>query len=210
MIIDLINKQIELERQNKEREGYFYVTDAAACKRKVFYDFKKDIPKTDVDTSVLRKFVQGNSIHEKLVAILEKAGVVTAKEINIPANDYKIHGRVDAMLEINGEKIILEIKSIANYGFISLKEPKREHVYQLQLYLFFFNIKKGYLLYESKDNQNLQQFEVRLNINTVKRALKNILAIEDYLKNDIIPPRDFLKNSWQCKSCPYKNHCWIN
>lgn len=208
MIIDLINKQIELERQDKEREGYFYVTDASACKRKVFYDFKKDIPKTDVDTSILRKFVQGNSIHEKLVSILEKAGVVIAKEIDIPENQYNIHGRVDALLEINGEKIILEIKSIADYGFRKLKEPKREHVYQLQLYLFFFNIKKGYLLYESKDNQNLQQFEVKLNINTVKRALKNILAIEDYIKSGIVPPRDFPKNSWQCKSCTYRKHCY--
>lgn len=208
MIIDMINKQIELERQDKERAGYFYVTDAAACKRKVFYDFKKGIPKTDVDTSVLRKFVQGNSIHEKLVTILEKTGVVTAKEIDIPVNDYKIHGRIDALLEINGEKIILEIKSIANYGFISLKEPKREHVYQLQLYLFFFNIKKGFLLYESKDNQNLIQFEMKLNINTVKRALKSILKIEEYIKNNEVPPRDFLKNSWQCKSCPYRDHCY--
>jgi len=87
---------------------------------------------------------------------------VVASEVDIPPKDL-LGGRVDAILSINDMNYILGLKSIGSYGFKLLNESRREHVHQLQLYLHFFKIAKGILLYENKDNHQLKEFEVAYN-----------------------------------------------
>ena len=42
--------------------------------------------------------------------------------------------------------------------FRTLSEPKQDNVFQIQLYMHYFNIKKGILLYIDKDQQEMKEF----------------------------------------------------
>jgi len=56
--------------------------------------------------------------------------------------------------------------------FRSLKEPKEENIYQIQLYLHYLNIKKGILLYIDKDRQEIKEFHVVYDAGLVKSLSK--------------------------------------
>ena len=39
-------------------------------------------------------------------------------------------------------------------------------------------------------------------------VLDSIKKIEYHVKNEIVPERDYNKEDWQCRYCPYNNICW--
>src|SRR3989344_5544351 len=63
-----------------------------------------------------------------------------------------------AILCMGSENYVLDIKSINSMLFRKLTAPKEENIYQVQLYMHYFNIKKGMLLYVDKDQQELKEF----------------------------------------------------
>ena len=144
------------EQEHDRKQTRFYVTDAGKCHRFIFFKFKQ-APHPALEPRILRLFDHGNYIHRLVMNALKAQGVLEGEEVNIPPQDL-IAGRADALLKIRGERYILDVKSINGNGFKALKEPKKDHVYQVQLYLHFFEIVKGILLYVNKDNQELKEF----------------------------------------------------
>lgn len=206
MIIELINKQIIDNQEVKERSG-FYASEAGKCSRAIYYDFIK-APKEDFSIETLRKFLTGNVIHEKLQKILKDTGILISEEQATPQNEFNIHGRCDAIIKLNNQKQVLEIKSIASYGYRQLKEAKDDHILQLQVYLHFFKIKSGYLLYENKDSSDLKVFEIKYDFNLAKKVIKKFSNIQTALEKKEVPEREFEKSAWQCRYCNFQKHCW--
>jgi len=94
--------------------------------------------------------------------------------------------------------------------FGKLDEPKEENIDQIQLYLHYFNVSKGILLYVNKDNQELKDFVVQYN---KKRALSLLSGLKDIKKKidqNVIPDRllDY-PNNWQCRYCQFKDICIV-
>ncbi len=92
--------------------------------------------------------------------------------------------------------------------FNKLTEPKEENIDQVQLYLHYFRVPKGILLYVNKDNQQLKDFIINYD---KKRALSLLAILKDVKKKidkNIIPDRlpDFREN-WQCRYCQFKEIC---
>ena len=104
-----------------------------------------------------------------------RLGVVT--EIPIPSQEI-ISGRADAILCIGNENYVLDIKSINSMIFRKMQEPKEENVYQIQLYLHFFNIKKGILLYIDKDQQEMKEFFIDYDEALCKSLLDKFYALK--------------------------------
>jgi CRISPR-associated protein Cas4 len=156
---------------------------------------------------MLRVFEKGEYIHRNIINILTTMGILVASEIEIP-HSYLISGRADALLSLDNQLYVLDIKSINNKGFKSLKKAKEEHVLQLQLYLHFFNIKKGMLLYIDKDQQEIKEFTVSYNKKKVKELLDNFKKLREKIDKNSIPKRidSNLKNP-QCFYCSYKEVC---
>ena len=92
--------------------------------------------------------------------------------------------------------------------FRKLTEPKEENVNQLQLYLHYFKIEKGILLYMSKDTSELKDFVISYNPELVQNLLKGLEDLDKKIKADIIPERlsDYPQN-WQCQYCQFKDIC---
>jgi len=206
---ELIDK-FYLDKQRDKEQHHFYITDAGRCARSLFFKFK-NVPRKEMEANVLRLFDHGDHIHQlimkPLLSIREIQ--VVAAEVKIPPQEL-ISGRADAIISDGKDLYVLDIKSMNSMIFKNLIEPKEENIDQIQLYLHYFKIPKGILLYVNKDNQQLKDFIVSYD---KKRALSLLAGLNDVKKKidkNIIPGRlpDYPQN-WQCKYCQFKEVCSI-
>ena len=200
--------QYYLDRQKDKEQHHFYITDASKCGRTLFFKFK-NAPREEMKANILRLFDHGDHIHQlimKPLLSIRDVRVVSA-EVNIPPQEI-ISGRADAILSDGKNMYVLDIKSMNSMIFDKLAEAKEEHVDQIQLYLHYFKIPKGILLYVNKNSLELKEFIVDYDKKRILVLLNNLNEIKKKIDSDIIPGRlpDYPEN-WQCKYCQFKDIC---
>lgn len=205
MLKELIDK-FYLEQENRKNQLHFYVTDAGKCQRAVFFKFKNVVCEK-ADPRLLRIFEHGELLHRNIFNILYRLKIGVTTEVKIPEQEL-ISGRADAILCLNNENYVLDIKSINSMAFKKLLAPKEENIYQIQLYLHYFKIKKGILLYIDKDRQEIKEFVVNYDANLVGQLLIGFEQLKNKIINNILPVAlfDYPKN-WQCSYCQYRQIC---
>jgi len=205
MLKELID-QFYLDNQKNKEQTRFYITDAGKCPRAVFFKFK-NAPRQPIDARIMRIFEHGENIHRNIFNILYRLRLGVVTEIPIPSQEI-ISGRADAILCVGNENYVLDIKSMNSMIFRKLAEPKLENVYQIQLYMHYFNIKKGILLYVDKDQQELKEFFVDYDEVLCKDLLDKFYALKDKVEANTVPEKlqDYPRN-WQCNYCAFKDVC---
>ena len=205
MLKELID-QFYLENQKNKEQTRFYITDAGKCPRAVFFKFK-NAPREPMDARIMRVFEHGENIHRSIFNILYRLRIGVVTEIPIPSQEI-ISGRADAILCIGNENYVLDIKSINSMIFKNMSSPKEENIYQIQLYLHYFNIKKGILLYIDKDQQSMKEFFVDYDESLCKSLLDKFQALKGQVESNMVPARlaDYPRN-WQCNYCQFKEAC---
>lgn len=205
MLKELIDK-FYLDQQRNKIQERFYITDVGKCNRAIFFKFK-NVPRKKLEPRILRIFDHGEQLHRNIFSILYRLKIGVTTEIPIPAQEI-VGGRADAILCLNNENYVLDIKSINSSIFKNLTSPREENYYQIQLYLHFFQIKKGILLYIDKDQQEMKEFLVEYNPEICQRLLNNFKLIQEKINSNIIPAvlPDY-PNNWQCNYCQFKEIC---
>jgi len=205
MLKELID-QFYLDQQKNKEQIHFYITDAGKCPRAIFFKFK-NAPRKKMDARILRIFERGEYFHRNIFNILYRLRIGITTEVPIPAQEI-VSGRADAILCINNENYVLDIKSMNSMIFKNLTQPKEENVYQLQLYLHFFKIKKGILLYINKDTEDIKEFIIDYDSNLAQSLLKDFQELKKKIDKDIVPKRfSGWPNNWQCQYCQFKEIC---
>lgn len=204
MLSKLID-QFYIDNFKDRGQDKFYITDSSKCPRALYFKFKK-YPKKDPEPRALRIFDNGDYTHMRIVNVLFGLGIIRAVEIKIPPQEI-IAGRADAIIDIDGKPYVLEIKSIASYKFQRLQEPESDHIKQIQLYMHYFKIPDGILLYEDKDKQTLQDFFVKYDPFVTQEVLNNFKKLKTQISQDVLPdiPSDI--ESWRCDYCEYSDEC---
>lgn len=207
MLKDLIDK-FYLDRQRDKEQHHFYITDAGKCARALFFKFK-NVPKKDIEPNILRLFDHGDHIHQLIMKPLLSIREihVVAAEVNIPPQEL-ISGRADAIISDGKDLYVLDIKSMNSMVFNKLIEPKEENIDQIQLYLHYFKIRKGILLYVNKDNQQLKDFIVNYDKKRALSLLSTLKEVKKKIDKNIVPDRFFgFPQDWQCRYCQFKEIC---
>jgi len=205
MLKELIDK-FYLDQQRDREQVHFYISDAGKCPRAVFFKFK-NAPRKKMDPRLLRVFERGEYIHRNIFNILYRLKIGVTTEVSIPAQAI-VAGRADAILSINGENYVLDIKSMNSMVFKNLTEPKKENIYQLQLYLHYFNIKKGILFYVDKDRQEIKEFIVDYDEKLVQSLLKDFEELKKKIESNAVPTRlPSYPQNWQCQYCQFREVC---
>jgi len=103
---------------------------------------------------------------------------------------------------------VLDIKSMNSMIFRNLTQPKEENIDQLQLYLHYFKVPKGILLYVDKDRLELKDFVVGYNRKRALGLIESLTEIKKKIDSEVIPARipDYPEN-WQCRYCQFKEIC---
>jgi len=197
-----------LERQRDREQRHFYITDAGRCARAIFFKFKK-APRKEMEANILRLFDHGDHIHKLIMKPLlsTRAIHVVASEVDIPPQEL-ISGRADAVLSDGEQLFVLDIKSMNSMIFRNLQEPKEENINQIQLYLHYFKIQKGILLYVNKDSQDLKEFVVEYNPAKSQHLLDELAILKKQIDSDALPSRiPVYPSDWQCQYCQFKEIC---
>jgi len=207
MFKELIDKFYSDKNKDKT-QNKFYITDAGKCGRAVFFKFK-NAPREEMEARVLRMFEHGDYIHQLIMKALfgiRKVHVV-ASEIDMPPQEM-ISGRADAIVSFDNDLYVIDIKSMNSMIFRSLTAPKEENVYQIQLYLHYFNIKKGILLYIDKDQQNIKEFLIEYDPQLCQNLISGFKKLREKIDSDIVPAAlpDY-PNNWQCNYCQFRTIC---
>lgn len=209
MLTELIDEfYLERERDKEDRERVrFYISESGKCPRTIFFRFKR-APKKELEAERLRVFEFGNHIQQIVLRPLISKGLVVTTEVPIPTQEI-ISGRADIIISIEGEPYVVEVKSISGkMNFAKMEKPMPEHYEQLQLYLHYFKIPKGIILYVNKDTQELKEFIYNYDNILVKSLIKRFEELKSKIECNIVPKRlqDYPDN-WQCKSCEYREIC---
>ena len=207
MLKELID-QFYLDRQKDREQTHFYITDAGKCQRAVFFKFK-NAPKEEMEARVLRMFDHGDQVHQLIMRPL--LGIreihVVAAEVNIGPQEL-ISGRADAIISDGKDLYVLDIKSMNSMIFKNLEEGKEDNINQLQLYLHFFKVPRGILLYVNKDNLELKEFLINYNPSIAKNLLEDLNKLKTKIDSNIIPERTpAYPDDWQCNYCAFREIC---
>lgn len=201
------------EESNKKKREYYYASDVFQCMRKIWYEFHVEKDETIcMDKFIpaqIRVFHNGNFVHDRLVSYLKHKGLVIQTEINVPPpEDINIHGRVDALVG-EGESDILEFKSIS---MDPVKKPKYEHLGQINFYMHQLKRKRGFLIYESKQTQEVYEFEVNYDPVMVANVFKFFKTLQGYVERRELPPIFYTSDAYPCKwrtgRCRFYKTCW--
>ena len=199
----------EVEKKDGVRD-YFHISEVDKCPRAIYYKMK-GYPGEGYKPETYRKLDNGDYVHMRLMSMLMSLGIVVAAEIRIP-EERIFHGRADAIVSIDNDLYVLEIKSMNSYAFKRLEEPDKAHLKQIQLYMHYFNIDKGIILVENKDNQELKEFVVAKDEKILQEISANFISLKKMFDDNTLPPKPkFSSNDkWKCDYCAYRKTCEEN
>lgn len=196
MIIEKIyERKLQDYLQHKKEENTFYVTDLVKCPLKLRYEnqYKELITGEFFSPAA----VMGELVHHGLEDFLKsefnaQVEVEGEREAVIDGKTIKIRGRADAIIEKDGEKVVIEIKSTRTDKNL----PLDHHKLQLQIYLWMFNTKKGLLVYITPDRVTEYKVDSPLDEAEVLRLVREAIRMNKAPKY-----------AWECSYCRFSIVC---
>lgn len=113
----------------------------------------------NVAINLKRIFEEGNAIHEKWQRLFIRGGLAKAEDLDFSQfnKKYELSYTPDAIITINGERWIVEIKSVNTYQFKGMTKHD-SGCKQLRWYMRLTGIKHGLVLCEDKNTQDFKVF----------------------------------------------------
>jgi hypothetical protein len=160
-------------------------------------------------------FSIGSAMHSTFTTFLEELGILYGKEARLesalvgPPRLHPLKGFVDAIIKVNGEVALVEIKSC---GATLPVKPKEDHLAQLRVYLMLTGVERGYIVYVSRSvakfGGEIIQKLFRVEPDNKTYALRVALVSEyaNALVVPLIPP--YIRSAAQCSWCPFQPYCW--
>jgi CRISPR/Cas system-associated exonuclease Cas4 (RecB family) len=186
----------------------------ARCARYWFMAFEGAMFEESVDAMGIANMSNGTYAHERIQKVLEDAGILVAKEVEITLKDPPIRGYVDAMVRLDGEILVGEIKTTRQEAFMfkqNSMKPSINHLYQILIYLRATGKQNGFLLYENKSDNTFLIIPVTMderNSKILDDALDWLREVYLNSQEGALPTRPFTKKSKECKGCPLFKVCW--
>lgn len=156
----------------------------------------------------------GSDAHARIQKLMRDAEILVDEEVEAKLSDPPVRGFIDVLIRWDGEVVVGEIKTTRQEVFMhrqTTMKPSTNHMYQILLYMKITGKKKGFLLYENKNDQSFLVIPVDWNE-------KNEALLEDALdwmrkvyanwQEGTLPTRPFRKNNKICQSCPVFDVCW--
>lgn len=187
----------------------------ARCARYWFYAFSGTMFNEKTERIGLANMNNGTAAHSRLEEVFKKSGRLKESEYEINNASPPIRGYADLMLDVLGEDSVGEVKTTRNEGWVYKQihmKPSANHRIQLLIYMYVKNKRRGYFLYENKNDQRILVIPIEMDEEN-KKILEDVF---DWLNrthkawtDDEIPVRPVKrKNAVVCKTCPVYDTCW--
>lgn len=188
--MDLVGEIDKFLVEKEEKKGvrdreYFYVSELGRTKKEI-YESMKLKKKFIVNAQLARILENGNSMHERYTRMFAEMGILVAAEIAVVNEDF-IHGRLDCLISDKKKNYIVELKSCNMWTFNKLKKPIHKDYLQIQYYMYYTNIKNGFVLYENKNDQSIKCYEVKLDKKLVEQINSDLKELKEKMDDGFIP-----------------------
>lgn len=223
-----INKELQFLKsvmtrgqETTERKGLhasaILVSDDKFCYRQqVLSLFYKQAQGEQVPVGLKRIFTEGDAIHEKWQRLFIRGGYAMPLDCDYTRFDdeYDLQYTPDIKANIDGERYVVEIKSVNTYQFKKMSShPSGKK--QCHFYMYEENIKKGIVLCEDKNTQEIKVFLQEYDYNIVKPYIARLEQIQ-YYKHRLETKGKLVKRHEKCtgyhckmaEQCPMREVCY--
>lgn len=212
-------------QESAERKGLhasaIIATDDKFCYRQqVLSLFYKQKQGEQINERLRRIFAEGDAVHEKWQRLFIRGGYSEPDDLDVTqfCKDYDLQYTPDILCEIDGEKMVGEIKSMNTYAFqkmVKTVSPHPSGEKQLQLYLWLTGRRKGFTLCEDKNTQEIRVKVVKADISTITPFINRLENIQ-YYKERLQEKGKLVKrhkncSGYSCKmaeQCPMREVCY--
>lgn len=217
---------VKLRTQEPLEQQRFRASSIADCPRKIIFSMmnldRVQYPraKGTEEARGYKLMGMGTYIHSYIQEHLIALGALSPDDLEekkrLVDEEYLFSGHCDGVLNIEGTRILLEIKTMNSKGFAYLKEPKQEHYYQAQAYLHFlekiYGIRAEHVLFvyvdRNSDNLDFKTFWIMRDEKSINMILNKLKVMKEFLlRGDIYPippgydPLD--EKVYACRYCPF-------
>lgn len=202
---------------DKRAVGVFHPSQLLdGCMRRMTYELLRTVP-TDkklktYGPEIQRIFDVGTWYHIYIQAILYNIGWLEQAEVPVINKEKFLNGKADGVfkVEIFGEKVVLEIKTMNNWNFSkAIFKPFKKHEFQASLYARELGAKKVLYLYINKDTSEIREFLEPTNEEQLAIADKKMGKVISHLDAETLPARScsdkFCDNAM---ACPFTTLCF--
>jgi len=204
--IDSLLTKRELEERHRPGRRVIHPSSISTCIREIVLSILGYAVTEKIDGKSARVFDAGKSMHERYQKYLKELGYADV-EVFVRNEDLWLEGMIDAIVKINGERYIVELKSCNSYVFNSIQVPHRDYVEQVHAYMICTGIDKAIILYENKDTQDIKEFVIEKDQSIIDKIVEKCKEIQSYVERKEIPPMT-CKTKSDARYCVYKGYCF--
>lgn len=174
MLIEKIRNQLLLENKEPHEKTSFWASESETNVFDVYHRWVGTPPTNPIEPEKLVMFQAAKMIEMALVDRLKKSCTFVVPinsdqhRVEMEREGVKVTGYIDALIEENGVKIPVEVKTI--YGDYQAKEltkckPRASYLKQLAIYMDFLDVDRGILFYMERGTGQTWEFELKRNGN---------------------------------------------
>lgn len=208
-------------QETTERKGLhasaIIVSDDKFCYRQqVLSLFYKQAQGEQVPVNLKRIFTEGDAIHEKWQRLFIRGGYAEPLDCDRTqfADEFDLQFTPDLICHIDGVEMVGEIKSVNSFIFKKQKNHASGKK-QLQLYMYLTGIKKGFVLCEDKNTQEIKLYIYDADYKQVEPYIARLEKIQ-YYKHRLqdkgkLVSRHEKCTGYDCKmaeQCPMREVCY--
>lgn len=172
----------------------FHPSQIGRCMRSMWFDAFHAPMQPEPRADFLKRhltFEFGTYIHVLVQNLCARAGILEAREAVVQSNDPFVEGHCDGIVNIEGVRYALEIKSINPRDFASLSEPKHEHLQQVTAYMMVLGLEFAIVLYVNKADSSVKEYVVSYDREfAAKHVYGRILRFQTCVQHRILPERE--------------------
>lgn len=217
-LIEKINSGYIAKRGPKHQQKKTFAPSTIAyghgeCARYWYLAFEGGTFEDYADPFAGANMTNGIKSHERIQQAIEDAGILVDSEFKITYDDPPIFGFGDAIVEWEGEELLIEIKTAMQEGFEYRKKTgkaKLGHLIQILIYMKVLKKAKGVIIYENKNNHELLAIPVVVNdyyIKWVDQTFEWLRTVRKAWEEKQLPKKNYRSNSKICKTCPLAKVC---
>ena len=217
-LVEKINSGYIAKRGPKHQQKKSFAPSTIAyghgeCARYWYLAFEGGTFEDYADAFAGANMTNGIKGHERIQQAIRDSGILVQDEFKITYEDPPIFGFGDAIVDWEGEELLLEIKTAMQEGFEYRKKSRKAktgHLVQLLIYMKILKKARGVILYENKNNHELLAIPVEVNDyyrGWVDQAFEWMRTVRKAWEDKKLPTKNYRSNSKICKTCPLRAVC---
>lgn len=167
--LEKILEFVRIAEQHPRDNSLFHPSGVYACMRAQLLNVFGYKGIHDIDIKRDHIFDDGKWRHLRWQTIFYRMGILHDAEIPVKVRRWRMVGSADAIVKVNGELVLVELKGAANHTFnrlVNSRTALESHIWQalcyiLALRLMGVEIAYGVIFYENKDNQEIYEYILR-------------------------------------------------